>query len=80
MGQPNFDWKKICEETKKGIRNAYTTVIAPTGSISMIAGCSSGVEPVYSLIYEKNVKVGSFYYVDHVFEETMKIQFIFIII
>ena len=73
----NFDWKKICEETKKGIRNAYTTVIAPTGSISMIAGCSSGVEPVYSLIYEKNVKVGSFYYVDHVFEETMKLEGIF---
>jgi len=72
-----FDWKKICEEAKKGIRNAYTTVIAPTGSISMIAGCSSGVEPVYSLIYEKNVKVGSFYYVDHVFEETMKLEGIF---
>ena len=72
-----FDWTKICEEAKKGIRNAYTTVIAPTGSISMIAGCSSGVEPVYSLIYEKNVKVGSFYYVDHVFEETMKLEGIF---
>jgi ribonucleoside-diphosphate reductase alpha chain len=37
----------------------------------MIAGCSSGIEPVYSLVYEKNVKVGSFYYVDPVFEKVM---------
>ena len=35
-------------------------VIAPTGSISMIAGCSSGIEPVYSLVFEKNVSVDSF--------------------
>ena len=67
-----FDWNAVLENIKKhGIRNSVTTVIAPTGSISMIAGCSSGIEPVYSLIYEKNVVVGSFYYIDHVFEEAM---------
>jgi ribonucleoside-diphosphate reductase alpha chain len=54
-----------------GVRNGYTTVIAPTGSISMIAGCSSGIEPVYSLVFEKHVKVGSFYYIDPVFEKVM---------
>jgi len=65
-------WDKVVQEIKKsGLRNSYTTVIAPTGSISMIAGCSSGIEPVYSLVYEKNVKVGSFYYVDPVFERVM---------
>jgi len=68
-------WDKVAQEIKKaGLRNSYTTVIAPTGSISMIAGCSSGIEPVYSLVYEKNVKVGSFYYVDPVFEELMTSQ------
>lgn len=68
----NFDWKKLAKDVKKyGIRNSYTTVIAPTGSISMIAGCSSGIEPVYSLVYQKNVAVGSFYYIDPVFERTM---------
>lgn len=68
-----FDWAKISKEIKKnGIRNGYTTVIAPTGSISMIAGCSSGIEPVYSLIFEKNVPVGKFYYVDPVFERKMQ--------
>ncbi|HLC67992.1 MAG TPA: adenosylcobalamin-dependent ribonucleoside-diphosphate reductase, partial [archaeon] len=69
----NFDWNEIAEGVKKhGIRNGYTTIIAPTGSISMIAGCSSGIEPVYSLVFEKNVKVGSFYYIDPVFEKAMK--------
>ncbi len=68
----HLDWDKVAEMIRQnGIRNGYTTVIAPTGSISMIAGCSSGIEPIYSLVYEKNVKVGSFYYIDPVFERIM---------
>ncbi|MEK7479313.1 MAG: LAGLIDADG family homing endonuclease, partial [Patescibacteria group bacterium] len=68
-----FDWKEMTERIKKeGIRNSYTTVIAPTGSISMIAGTSSGIEPVFSLVYEKNVAVGNFYYIDSEFEIAMK--------
>ncbi|MEK9154808.1 MAG: adenosylcobalamin-dependent ribonucleoside-diphosphate reductase [Patescibacteria group bacterium] len=69
----HFDWKDISNKIKKyGIRNGFTTVIAPTGSISMIAGCSSGIEPVYSLVFEKSVAIGKFYYVDPVFEEKMR--------
>jgi ribonucleoside-diphosphate reductase alpha chain len=69
----DFDWDKVSLDIKNyGIRNGYTTVIAPTGSISMIAGCSSGIEPVYSLAFEKNVKVGSFYYIDPAFERALK--------
>src|SRR3990167_5556186 len=62
---------------KYGIRNGYTTIIAPTGSISMIAGCSSGMEPVYSIVFEKNVKVGSFFYIDPAAEKVLREEGLF---
>lgn len=40
------------------IRNAVTTTIAPTGTISMIAGCSASIEPIYNVAYTKHVMGG----------------------
>ena len=74
----NLDWDRIKKDIRQyGIRNGYTTIIAPTGSISMIAGCSSGMEPVYSVVFEKNVKVGSFFYIDPAAEKVLREEGLF---
>ncbi|MDQ3998998.1 MAG: adenosylcobalamin-dependent ribonucleoside-diphosphate reductase, partial [Thermoproteota archaeon] len=63
-----YDWDTLIEKIKKhGIRNSWTSTIAPTGTLSMIADTSNGVEPVFALVYEKRVTVGRFFYADNVF-------------
>ncbi|AIF70280.1 ribonucleoside-diphosphate reductase [Palaeococcus pacificus DY20341] len=69
----NLPWDELVEEIKKyGVRNAMVTTCPPTGSVSMIADTSSGIEPIFALVYKKSVTVGEFYYVDPVFEAELK--------
>ena len=56
------------------MRNACRLTVAPTGTISMIAGCSSGCEPAFALSYHKHNILGgeSLIYVDRAFEQAAR--------
>lgn len=54
------------------VRNAAMTTVAPTGTISLLAGCSSGIEPIFSFAYTRKNTVGKiFVIVNPVFKEAL---------
>ena len=69
LAQERGSYPACREETP--MRNSTRTCIAPTGTISVIAGASSGIEPIFAVAYVKNVLDGKQlrevnpYFVDH---------------
>ena len=70
---PNFDNSIYKQTGVAPLRNSARTTIAPTGTISMIADCSSGIEPLFALVYVKQVMDGNrLLYVNRHFEKRVR--------
>lgn len=61
---PNYD-QSVFAGTNHKLRNATVNTVAPTGTISIIAGCSSGIEPLFALSYVRNVLSGTRFFETH---------------
>lgn len=69
---PNFK-KSIWARRYPGLRNATVTTIAPTGTISIVAGATSGIEPLFAVAFVRNVMEGTrLFEVNPYFEEVAK--------
>jgi ribonucleoside-diphosphate reductase alpha chain len=70
---PAFEGSTYDAPGTPGVRNASCTTIAPTGTLSIIAGCSSGIEPLFALSYKRHILDGDeFIEVNPYFEEVAK--------
>ncbi|MBI4583560.1 MAG: adenosylcobalamin-dependent ribonucleoside-diphosphate reductase [Planctomycetes bacterium] len=55
---PNWKGSRWEVEKHRPMRNAAVTTVAPTGTISILADCSPGIEPVYALVFHRHILDG----------------------
>jgi len=65
-------WSRSIYKDGKPLRNSTVTTIAPTGTISIIANCSSGIEPIFAVAFSHIVGDRHLTFVNPIFEEIAK--------
>lgn len=82
-----YDWRKLKDEQfmktlparirsdikKNGLRNASLLTVAPTGTVAMVVGVSTGIEPIFSPVYKRRWKTGT----EDVYNEALVIDPLF---
>jgi ribonucleoside-diphosphate reductase alpha chain len=72
--EPFPNWSQSIYRHEKPLRNSTVTTIAPTGTISIISGCSSGIEPLFAVAYSHIVGDRHLTFVNPQFERLAKIR------
>lgn len=58
--ETRLDWEPLREKVARGMRNGTVMAVAPTATISLIAGTSQSIEPPFSTVYARNNIAGKF--------------------